>query len=222
MLRTPPSGSRVRHAATAGGDERIHALVVALRDSDEALLDHGIRVAGIARRLGAHLHLPADRLARLGRAALLHDVGKRSLSRTLLEKTGTLNGADWHALEAHSTFGERMLLEAGLLAEAVIVRHHHERWDGAGYPDRLAGEVIPLESRIVLVADAYDAITSDRPYRETRGPHEALAEVEAGAGTQFDPFLARELRRVLNAGSAAEASRAAGPTVRDLRVVGRA
>jgi len=99
-------------------------------------------------------------------------------------------------VEAHARVGASMLVAAGLLSEASIVRHHHERWDGAGYPDRLHGDAIPLESRIILVADTFDAMTSDRAYRAAIPRAAALAEIERSAGSQLDPGCVAALRDV--------------------------
>jgi putative nucleotidyltransferase with HDIG domain len=157
--------------------------------ADPGLLRHGARVAALAVPLGASLGLDARRLAVLRRAALLHDVGKQHLPRDLLDKPGPLLRHERRAVEAHALIGANILGSVGLVEEATVVRHHHERWDGEGYPDRLVGEEIPVEARIVLLADAYDAMTSGRPYRRAVTPAAALTEIERSGGGQLDPAV---------------------------------
>jgi hypothetical protein len=153
---------------------------------------------GIGRRLG----LSEQKLEDLVVAARLHDIGKVGVPLRILEKPGSLNRDEWEVVRRHTTVGEQILLAVPELRSAArLVRHSHERWDGEGYSDALAGEEIPLGSRIVFCADAFHAIRSDRPYRLGRTAAEALAEIRACAGTQFDPEvvealeeLSRELR----------------------------
>jgi HD-GYP domain-containing protein (c-di-GMP phosphodiesterase class II) len=121
----------------------------------------------------------------------------------VLGKPGLLLPHERQLVEAHAAVGATMLIQAGLLSEALIVRNHHERWDGTGYPDRLHGEAIPLESRIILVADTFDAMTSDRAYRGAMPPAVALAEIERAAGSQLDPSGAAAARAAVEALAAA-------------------
>ena len=162
-------------------------LVRELDESDPALADHGAGVAAVAVAVGRRLQFGADRLETVCRAALLHDVGKRLVPRELLVKPGVLSAPERRVVEGHAAVGSVLLVQAGLLSEASIVRHHHERWDGTGYPDRLCGREIPLESRIILVADTFDAMTSDRPYRAALSHEDALEEIRLAAGSQLDP-----------------------------------
>ena len=120
---------------------------------------------------------------------ILHDIGKIGIPEAVLRKPGPLTESERRLIETHTILGEQMVGEAALLRGhgARVVRSHHERWDGQGYPDRLAREDIPLGARIFSIADALDAITSDRPYRPASTWEEAAAEIAAGAGTQFDP-----------------------------------
>jgi HD-GYP domain-containing protein (c-di-GMP phosphodiesterase class II) len=120
---------------------------------------------------------------------LLHDVGKIGIPDRILQKRGPLTAAERRLMQTHTILGEQMLGSVPFLqGEAIgVVRHHHERWDGTGYPDRLAGTSIPLGARIFAVADALDAITSDRPYRSARSWDAAFAAIAAEAGRQFDP-----------------------------------
>jgi len=150
--------------------------------------------ARIARRLGADE--PAVELTRL--AGNLHDLGKLAIPEEVLRKANSLNEAERLMLERHPQIGFRMLESLGVQPVAEWVLHHHERWDGAGYPNRLAGDQIPLGARIIFVADAYDAMTSDRDYRQAVPPRDALAELERCAGTQFDPAVVKALAAELS------------------------
>ena len=149
--------------------------------------------ARIARRLG--VDEPLIELTRL--AGSLHDLGKLAIPEEILRKPAALSDAERLVLERHPQIGYRMLESLGVDAVAECVLHHHERWDGAGYPNRLAGDQIPLEARIIFVADAYDAMTSERAYREPLTQHDALAELERCSGTQFDPTVVRALAEEL-------------------------
>jgi HD-GYP domain-containing protein (c-di-GMP phosphodiesterase class II) len=121
----------------------------------------------------------------------LHDIGKIGIDDAILRKPGRLTDAEFDAMKAHTTKGAKILEQVGDLASVIpIARSHHERWDGGGYPDRLAGENIPRLARIVAVADAFDAMTSDRPYRAGMPAEAAFAEVEKQKGRQFDPECA--------------------------------
>jgi diguanylate cyclase (GGDEF)-like protein len=149
--------------------------------------------ARIARRLGADE--PAIELTRL--AGSLHDLGKLAIPEEILCKPSPLNEAERLVLERHPQIGSQMLESLGVEPVAEWVLHHHERWDGAGYPGRLAGDQIPLAARILFVADAFDAMTSERAYAERLTQGEALAELERCAGTQFDPAVVRALSEEL-------------------------
>ncbi|MBW8742595.1 MAG: HD domain-containing protein, partial [Acidobacteria bacterium] len=122
-------------------------------------------------------------------AGSLHDLGKLAIPEEILRKPGQLADSERLVLERHPQIGFRMLDSLGVDPVADIVLHHHERWDGAGYPDGLRGDAIPLGARIIFVADAYDAMTSDRVYRARLSRDEALAELERCSGTQFDPAI---------------------------------
>jgi polar amino acid transport system substrate-binding protein len=153
--------------------------------------------------MGRRLGIGGERLVTLCRASLLHDVGKRYVPREVLGKPGPLLSHERQLVEAHAAVGATVLLQAGLLSEAAIVRYHHERWDGRGYPDRLFRDAIPLESRIMMVADTFDAMTSDRAYRAALPPATAIDEIERAAGTQLDPSCAAALRDAVGAVAAA-------------------
>jgi putative nucleotidyltransferase with HDIG domain len=161
-----------------------------LRDPDNA--GHAARVTELALRLAAVMEVSKERVQAIRDGGPLHDIGKLELDRAILDKPGALDAAELEEIRTHPELGARMLQEVKSLRAALdCVRHHHERWDGGGYPYGLGGEAIPIEARILAVADAYDAMTSTRPYRDPRTREEALAEVERCAGSQFDPLVAR-------------------------------
>jgi HD-GYP domain-containing protein (c-di-GMP phosphodiesterase class II) len=166
-------------------------------------------VAGAAERVGAELGITGVWLAELVSAADLHDIGKLAVPASILAKPGRLADDEWRFVERHPVIGERILGAAPALASvARIVRSTHERYDGDGYPDRLAGDQIPLEARIIAVCDAYEAMTSPRPYRSAVSHTRALAELQRCAGSQFDPVVVDAFTRV-SAGAWADGSAAA-------------
>ena len=148
---------------------------------------HSLRVAELAGRIAARITDDRDEIELTRLAGALHDLGKLAVPDEILRKAGPLTDPERMLLERHPQVGYRMLESLGSSEVAECVLHHHENWDGTGYPDGLHGQDIPLGSRIILVADAFDAMTSECTYRERLAPEEALAEIEDGAGTQFDP-----------------------------------
>lgn len=172
-------------ASTASEGEVLALLELARHDSD--LFVHGLKVGKLAERVGLALGLADGYATRVRLAGVLHDIGKLSVPRSLLTKRGPLTDAERRVMERHPAIGAAILQLAGLPREARWVRCHHERMDGRGYPGGLVGYEIPLPSRIILAADAFDALTSDRPYRRARSTDEALSELEAHSGSQFDP-----------------------------------
>ncbi len=174
--------------------EEAHSIVAALANAVEAKDDkldgHCRRMAHRAARLGARGGLRGPELEAVAYGALLHDVGKIGMPQQLLDKKGPLTEDDRTILARHPEIGERICAPLrSARAFGPIIRHHHERWDGAGYPDGVRGEAIPLGARIVAIADAYDAIFMGRPYRPARTLDETYEELRAGSGTQFDPAL---------------------------------
>jgi HD-GYP domain-containing protein (c-di-GMP phosphodiesterase class II) len=168
--------------------ETIEALVSALEARDPYTQAHAGRIRDLAVSIAIAMQLPFEqrRAVRLG--AILHDVGKIGISDSILLKPGPLNEEEWEIMRSHPEIGERMLKGIDFLAPALpIVRYHHERWDGGGYPDGLGGQDVPVGARIVAVCDAFDAMTSDRPYRRALGIDQACAELRRNSGTQFDP-----------------------------------
>jgi diguanylate cyclase (GGDEF)-like protein len=174
------------------------ALTHAVDAKDSLTRSHSETVATICVLIANELKLEPKRAAKLRVAGLLHDVGKIGVPDKDLSKPGPLTEEEWKVMRTHPVIGSGILLSAGLPDQAYWILHHHERIDGDGYPDRIAGEEIPLESRIILVADAFEAMTSDRPYRDGRTEREALEELERHAGTQFDDGCVQALRRALD------------------------
>jgi putative nucleotidyltransferase with HDIG domain len=128
--------------------------------------------------------------------AILHDIGKIHIRDDMLRKTGPLNPDEWREMEQHPIVGAEMVKDIPFLAPAIpIIRYHHERWDGKGYPNGLASEAIPLSARIVAVADSYDAMTTDRPYRDALLPHQAYENILLSRGVRYDPRVVDAFQR---------------------------
>lgn len=164
----------------------------ALEARDPYLRGHSARVTAIAEGLARRLGWRGERLVALRLGGALHDVGKLAVNTTVLRKPGPLTGEELAQIRTHPVAGARLLEGVADLQPALpYVLHHHERWDGAGYPHGLAGAEIPVEARVLGVADAFDAMTSERPYRSALTVEQALAELRRCAGSQFDPDLAR-------------------------------
>ncbi len=169
-------------------DATLVALTRALDLRDRETEGHSERVANLAVEIGKVLGLSERQLQNLWRGGLLHDIGKIGVPDLILQKPGALTPEEWTIMKQHPVWGARILEKVDFLADAIpVVRHHHEAWDGSGYPDGLRGEEIPLLARIFMVADAYDAITNDRPYRSKRSSEEALEIIRGEKGRQFDP-----------------------------------
>ena len=173
------------------------ALARAVDAKDSYTRSHCQTVSQLCGLIGAELGLEAGRLTRLRLAGLLHDVGKIGVPDAILNKPAKLTDDEYEHMKRHALLGYDIVQAADMELEARWVRHHHERFDGGGYPDGLAGEEIPLESRVILVADAFEAMTSDRPYRLAPGQSFAVRELGRHAGTQFDPSVVEALTRVL-------------------------
>ncbi len=178
----------------------VHAIVNALETKDQYTKDHSKKVAQSAvqmARLVPGMNKMSIREIRIG--ALLHDIGKIGIPLTILHKNGKLDDDEWQEIKRHPEYGVNILKPLGRYYPEVlaIVRHEHERWDGRGYPDGLSGTDIPLGSRIIMIADTYDAVCSTRPYRKALPKEAALEIIREGAGTQFDPSLVPIFEEVL-------------------------
>ncbi|OGW61957.1 MAG: hypothetical protein A2V83_05550 [Nitrospirae bacterium RBG_16_64_22] len=177
--------------------ESLYPIVSAVDIKTSFSRDHAEKVERIAVRLGGALGLSADEIAALRLAGLLHDIGIVTISDAVLNKAAPLSSEEWEAVRRHPVTGAALLEGVRMLRQIVpIVRYHHERWDGKGYPDGLKGEEIPRLARILAVADAYSAMTSDRPQRKAWTAEEAREKIIEGSGAQFDPEIADVLQRI--------------------------
>ena len=166
---------------------------------------HSRRVQQLALAIGRELGLSPAELDLLGQAALFHDIGKLAIPDAVLLKPSTLSSEEWSLMQRHADEGAHIIDRLGFLGDAVpAIRHHHERWDGAGYPDALVGEEIPLGARIIHVADALDSMLTNRIYKAARPAEEALDELRRGAGSQFCPRTVSALERLLEGDDARE------------------
>ncbi|MBI2218528.1 MAG: HD domain-containing protein [Candidatus Rokubacteria bacterium] len=172
-------------------------LANALEAKDPYTRGHSERVSRWSCRIAAGLGMESSDIDVIGQAGLLHDIGKIGVPERVLCKTGPLDADEWAHMRRHPHVGADIVAPLEFFsAGAVVIRHHHERWDGSGYPDGLCAEAIPLGARVVAVADVWDALTSDRPYRPARQPLEAVRVLEAEAGRTLD----REVVRTFLAG----------------------
>jgi putative nucleotidyltransferase with HDIG domain len=177
---------------TGAAHEVTSALLSALSQRDPELCDHVDDVAALAEQTARDLGCSDASIECIRLAAALHDIGKMAIPDAILQKPAALTPSEWELVQQHTIAGERIIVSSqALLDVAPLVRSSHERWDGAGYPDGLAGTQIPLGARIIAVCDSYHAMTSDRPYRSAMSTDVALTELVAGAGTQFDPDVVR-------------------------------
>ena len=170
----------------------VQALVNSLETKDQYTRDHSKKVAQIALMMAKEIPgMNNDQLREIRIGAWLHDIGKIGIPLTILHKDGPLDAAEWEEVKKHTIYGARILEPLSKHYPEVqrIVRHEHERWDGKGYPDGISGADIPLGSRLIMIADTYDAICSTRPYRAAMTREDALKVIQEGSGTQFDPSL---------------------------------
>jgi len=192
-------GPSISSRSTVAPRVAIDLLLGAMELHHGATVDHCDAVAKLAEAVAARLGLDARECELVGQTALVHDLGKLAVPRALLNKTGRLTEAEWEAVRQHPDDGAQVLLRVDCLtALAEAVRASHESWDGTGYPAGLRDEKIPLPARIVAACDAFDAMTADRPYRIALSPTEAIAELHACAGTQFDPGVITALTAELS------------------------
>jgi len=178
--------------------DTVRSLALAVEAKDRYTRGHSERVALLAARIGERMELEPDDLEDLERAAIMHDVGKIGVPEEIIRKPGKLSESEFAHIRRHPVVGERIVSRLGFMARCLpIIRWHHERPDGRGYPDGLRGEDIPLGARIVAVADAYDAMRSERPYRKSMSRAETLEEIRLFAGVQFDPRCVEALVEAL-------------------------
>jgi len=169
----------------------LSSIKTTMSEKNYATKSHADRLAKLSRKLGEELRLPERVIDEIELVSTLHDIGKISLDEKILNKPGPLNNEEWQEIQKHPEVGFRIanaISELQHLSEYILC--HHERWDGAGYPQGLSGEDIPLISRIIAITDAFDAMTQDRPYRKAMSEGAAAAEIERNSGTQFNPDLA--------------------------------
>jgi len=179
----------------------VEALAATVDAKDPYTRGHSGRVAAYAAAIAAALDLPAADVTRVRQAGVLHDVGKIGVPDAILLKPDRLTGAEYDIIKQHPEIGERILQGLPFLRDILpAVRHHHERWDGGGYPDGLAGAAIPADAVILAVADSFDAMTSSRTYRPALPAGEALRRVREGAGTQYDPRVVAAFDRAVAEG----------------------
>ncbi|NLM17366.1 MAG: HD domain-containing protein [Candidatus Riflebacteria bacterium] len=172
--------------------DTLSALTSAIDAKDSYTKGHSDRVTEISVTLGAALNLPQSEIEKLRLGGMLHDIGKIGIPELVLNKPGHLSDDEYNIMKSHPTQGVAILENVQFLENVIpIVRSHHERYDGRGYPDSLKGDEIPFLARIVSIADTYDAMTTDRPYRKALSAQEAVKEIKRCAGTQFDPHIAK-------------------------------
>jgi diguanylate cyclase (GGDEF)-like protein len=182
----------------SGSPAAVQALAAAIEARDNYTHDHSEQVVSLATDVARLLGLSPSEQDTVRHGALLHDVGKLAIPNEILHKPGPLNDAEWRVMAEHPVIGERILRRTPQLGHlAPVVRHEHERWDGNGYPDGLAGTEIPIASRIILACDAYNAMITTRPYREAMSAEDAVAELRDKSGTQFDPQVVAALLKRL-------------------------
>jgi len=188
----------------------IRALAAAVDAKDPYTHGHSDRVAHLAADLAAYMGADEQEVDAVHRCGTLHDVGKIGVPDAILQKPSRLDPDEFRVMQTHPVLGEFIASKVPQLRDLLPgVRHHHERYDGKGYPDGLRGEEIPRIARFLAVADTYDAMTSDRPYRKGLEPETALAEIEKNAGVQFDPEMARAFVEMLRAKVVCSEGRAA-------------
>ena len=201
-----PAGSGAAPEGAASGPrsvppvviETIVALADAIDTKDHYTLGHSQKVAAYAAIAAEALHMNETEIEEVRLAGLLHDIGKVAIPETILNKSGPLNPDEWETMKTHVHYGAKLLeLLPGLVRVQQMVKHHHEFFDGSGYPEGLSGAQIPIGARVIGIADAYDTITSDRTYKKARPAEEAIAELERCDGAQFDPEVVRAFVHML-------------------------
>jgi putative nucleotidyltransferase with HDIG domain len=179
-------------------DQTLASLISALDARDRETEGHSLRVSRLAIQLGKTLGFTQEQLKVLERGSILHDIGKIGVSDNILHKPGPLNEEEWKIMKKHPDIGAKIVEGIPFLEETIpLIRHHQERWDGTGYPDRLKGDRIPLLARLFAVVDAYDALTSNRPYRQSISAEEAVQYIVDNAGILFDPAIVNAFEKMI-------------------------
>lgn len=180
---------------------RVERLLSAVNEHDVYTGAHSCRVASYSTLLARLMGMDEAAVEVVRHAGLLHDIGKVAVPAEILTKTEPLTEREFQLIKMHSTTGASMLAsERGLDHLIPLILHHHERWDGRGYPTGLSGVDIPIESRLIFIADSFDAMITERPYGKVLSTHEAIAEISKCAGTQFDPLIAEAFRLAYDGG----------------------
>ena len=199
----------LRYELERSGFENLERLAHIAEGRDSHDYEHATRVGALARRIAESLGLGSQFAALIRETAALHDVGKIVIPDSILRKPGPLTPEEVAVMRTHTTVGAEMFgtvtHSETIAMAATIARSHHERWDGSGYPDGLAGDEIPIAARIVAVADVYDALVTNRPYRDALSEEEAIYEINTGKGTQFDPRVVDAFHRWREVAPATEA-----------------
>jgi putative two-component system response regulator len=199
----------LRYELERSGFENLERLAHIAESRDSHDYEHATRVGALARRIAEAMGLGSQFAAMIRETAALHDVGKIVIPDSILRKPGPLTPEEFAVMRTHTTVGAEMFgtvtHSETIAMAATIARSHHERWDGSGYPDGLAGEQIPIAARIVAVADVFDALVTNRPYRDALSEEEAIAVIDAGAGAQFDPAVVEAFHRWREVAPATEA-----------------
>jgi HD-GYP domain-containing protein (c-di-GMP phosphodiesterase class II) len=178
--------------------QTILSLMSALEAREKETAEHNKRMEKIATRIGQYLELSREDTENLSYGSLMHDIGKIGVSDTILLKKDKLTAAEWKIMEKHALIGAEFIQDIpGLKGASEIIAGHHELWNGSGYPNGLSGRMIPLLARIVTVADVYDALTNDRPYREKFSSEQAIEYLKSQAGILYDPEIVAILLQVI-------------------------
>jgi putative nucleotidyltransferase with HDIG domain len=198
VLAKPRRSSRPVHEQLDETDAAINAILVRLDAADPLTAEHSRAVAVWCSRIARRLTLSAEDVTFVSRCGMIHDVGKVTTPKEILHAPRKLTDDEWVFMRSHTTAGEKIVLEDPILARfAPIVRSHHERLDGKGYPDGIMAEAIPLHTRIVTVADCFNAMIGRRPYRAPMPPAKALEQLDANLGTQFDPDIVAAFHEIV-------------------------
>ena len=170
--------------------DTMNVLVRAIEASDPYTSGHSMRVSVYSESIAKQLGLPQNKIDLIKSAALLHDIGKIGIDKNILNKNGKLDKEEFDTIKTHPAIGATIIADLSYLANITdIIKHHHERNDGKGYPDGLTHDNIPLETSILTIADSFDAMTTNRPYRHSLSLETALSEIKLNAGTQFNPDI---------------------------------